>query len=67
MRFHARTWPIGCVIAVGLGTTVPSHWWANQSRAAIRGPLDLVEDTTTGQSQENAGTETDRVGNLADE
>jgi hypothetical protein len=28
MRFHARTWPIGCVIAVGLGTTVPSHWWA---------------------------------------
>jgi hypothetical protein len=64
---HARTRPIGRVIAVGLCTIVPSHWWAHQSEAAIHGPLVLVEDTTTGQSQENAGAETDRSANSADE
>jgi hypothetical protein len=66
MRFDARSWPIGCVIAVGLGTVVLSHW-THQSQAAVRGPLVFVEDTTTGQSQENAGTETDRSANSADE
>jgi hypothetical protein len=66
MRFHARTWPIGCVIAVGWGTIALSHW-THQSHAANPEPLVLVEDTTTGQSQENPGTETDRLANSADE
>jgi hypothetical protein len=66
MRFHARTWPVSCVIAVGLGTFVLSHW-IHQSHAAVAGPLVFVEDTITGQPQANAGTETDRLANSADE
>jgi hypothetical protein len=64
MRFHAKTWPIDSVIAVGLGAIVLSHG-GHQSHAA--NPEPLVEDTTTGQPQENAGTETDRLANSADE
>jgi hypothetical protein len=48
-------------MAVGLGTIVL------QSQVAIAGPLVFVEDTTAGQPQENAGTETDRSANSADE
>jgi hypothetical protein len=66
MRFDARSRAIGCVIAVGLGTIVLSHW-THQSQAAIHGPLIFVEDKTTSQPQENAGTETDRSANSADE
>jgi hypothetical protein len=64
MLFHTRPWPIGRVIAVGLGTIVLSHW-THQSQAAVHGPLVLVEDTTTGQSQ--SGTGTDGLANSADE
>jgi len=63
MRFIARSWPIGCLIAVGLSTIVLIH----QSHAAIAEPLVFIEDTTTGQPQENAGTNIDRSANSADE
>jgi hypothetical protein len=66
MRFHAGTWPIGCLIAVGLGTFVLSHW-THQSHAAVAEPLVFVDATIPGQPQANAGTETDRLANSADE
>jgi hypothetical protein len=60
MRFIARSWPIVGVIGVGLGTSV--HWIHR-----IAGPLVFVEDTTTGQPQENAGTNIDGSANSVDE
>jgi hypothetical protein len=66
MRFQAGTWPIGCLIAVGLGTIVLSHW-THHSHVAKPEPLVFVDATATGQPQENAGTETDRSANSADE